>query len=283
MRIAVASDIHLEFEDLIIENTESSDVLVLAGDILIAEDLHNHPAPSQPYTEDKLKQLGKRQLKAQQYRDFIERCSLQFPHVVIIAGNHEFYHGRWNSSIDHLYEEYSKYHNVHFLEDDKFVLDDVVFVGGTLWTNMNKGDPLVLHNMKNVMNDFNLIRDDSRGYTKLRPANALARHRRTLNYFQNQIANHQDKKIVIVSHMAPSFLSIHPRYHGSNDNDAYYSDLSDFILDHPQINLWCHGHVHHHVDYKIGETRVLCHPRGYVGYERGSQEDDPYYATIVEI
>jgi hypothetical protein len=27
--------------------------------------------------------------------------------------------------------------------------------------------------------------------------------------------------------------------------------------------LWIHGHVHTAQDYRLGETRVLCNPRGY--------------------
>jgi len=50
-------------------------------------------------------------------------------------------------------------------------------------------------------------------------------------------------------------------------NGAYHSDLSEFILDHPQIKLWTHGHTHHPFDYMIGGTRIVCNPRGYDGYE----------------
>ena len=53
-------------------------------------------------------------------------------------------------------------------------------------------------------------------------------------------------------------------------NGGYASDLSDFILDHPQIKLWTHGHMHQCFDYMIGSTRVVCNPRGYEGYETDS-------------
>ena len=39
MKIALCSDLHLEFGDIILKNTENADVLILSGDILIAEDL----------------------------------------------------------------------------------------------------------------------------------------------------------------------------------------------------------------------------------------------------
>jgi hypothetical protein len=46
-------------------------------------------------------------------------------------------------------------------------------------------------------------------------------------------------------------------------NGAYHSDLTDIMLDNPHIKLWTHGHTHNAFDYMIGETRVVCNPRGY--------------------
>ena len=50
-------------------------------------------------------------------------------------------------------------------------------------------------------------------------------------------------------------------------NGGYVSDLSNLILDNPQIKYWLHGHTHQQVDYMVGETRVMCNARGYAGYE----------------
>ena len=55
-------------------------------------------------------------------------------------------------------------------------------------------------------------------------------------------------------------------------NGGYSSDLSQFILDNPQIKLWTHGHTHETFDYVIGETRIVCNPRGYIGYENRADE-----------
>lgn len=284
MKIAIASDLHLEMGDINLQNIDSADVLILAGDIMVAQDLHDHPEPQVPYPPSVISILGSRQRKAQEYRDFIKRVSFQFPHVVVIAGNHEFYHGKWLGSIDTLRAEYSKYPNIHYLERDVFSIDDVMFVGGTLWTNFNKADPITLHAVRDMMNDYRMIRHDGLGYTKLRPAHALGRFRETFEYFKLMVGDNKDKKIVVVSHMAPSFLSVHEMYkHEHVMNGAYYSDLSEFILDNPQIKLWTHGHMHNFSDYQIGDTRVVCNPRGYVGHDRPSQDVDPYYPFTVEV
>ena len=282
MKIALCSDLHLEFGDINLKNEENADVLILSGDILIAQDLHDHPHMDyDPYTSGALADLGRRQQTALRFRDFIKRCSFQFPHVVYVAGNHEFYHGKFIGSLQDLRDECSKYSNVYFMEDDMRTINDVTFIGSTLWTDMNKGDPLTLHAVADMMNDYRIIRHDGHGYSKLRPAHTADRHRKSLGYIRTIIEGQFDEKFVVVGHMAPSKLSVHPRY--QNDtlmNGAYASDLSEFIMDHPQIKLWTHGHTHHKFDYMIGSTRIVCNPRGYVGYEDSADFFELQYLEV---
>ena len=40
MKIAICSDLHLEFGPISLENTENAEVLILSGDILVAADLN---------------------------------------------------------------------------------------------------------------------------------------------------------------------------------------------------------------------------------------------------
>lgn len=281
MKIALCSDLHLEFGDIYLPNKENADVLILSGDIMIAQDLHDHPEPDIPHTPEILKILGSRQLKAQLYRDFLKRCSSEFPHVIYLAGNHEFYNGKWPMGVQYLRDECSKFKNIHYLEMDSVEIDEVTFVGGTLWTDMNRGDPLTLHAIKDLMNDFQIIRNSDKGFRALSPDDVAERHRHTVQYIKNVIAEKHDKKFVVVGHHAPSKLSTHPWY--ANDqlmNGAYSSDLSEFIMDHPQIKLWTHGHTHHNFDYMIGDTRIVCNPRGYAKYEIRSENFEIKYLEI---
>lgn len=270
MKIKVVSDLHLEFSDVNIKNEHDYDVLILSGDIMVAQDLHDHPKIGITEVGD-IENMGSRQRAALRFRDFLSRCSFQFPHVVYVAGNHEFYHGHFYKSIETLRAECARFPNIHFLERDVFVLDDVTFVGATLWTDMNKGDPLTLHCVRDMMADYKLIRDDQNGYSKLAPVSTAIRHKKSLGYIETVIAEQPDKKFVVCTHHSPSFQSSHPKY--ANDalmNGAYHSSLEDFILDHPQIKLWTHGHTHDCFDYMIGDTRIVCNPRGYEGYEQPS-------------
>ena len=271
MKLALASDLHLEFGDINLTNDENADVLILSGDIMIAQDLHDHPEPANTSDQAAIANgtgLGRRQQNAQIFRDFLKRVSFQFPHVVYIAGNHEFYHGKFPGSLQVLRNECSKFPNVYFMENDCKTIDSVTFIGCTLWTDMNKCDPLTLHAITDMMNDYRIIRNDEKGYTRLRPAQTAWAHARSVEYIRTIIEGKFDEKFVVVGHMAPSMQSIHQMF--KNDftmNGAYASDLSDFILDHPQIKIWTHGHTHFNFDYMIGTTRVACNPRGYIGYE----------------
>lgn len=268
MKIAVCSDLHLEFQDIELFNTEGAEVLILAGDIMIADSLHNHQPPTVTSPYEPYKQLGHNALMAQRYRCFLERCSKEFPHVIYIAGNHEFYHGKWKGGLDDLRKECDRFPNVYFLERDLKEIGDVTFVGATLWTDCNKGDPLTLHSLGDMMNDYRVIRNDEKGYTKLRPAHSMWRHQQTIGYFKHVIDDRKDKPIVVVGHHSPSFQSCAEQYKADTlMNGGYHSDLSEFILDRPQVKLWIHGHTHDPFDYTIGETRIVCNPRGYGGWD----------------
>ena len=267
MKIKLVSDLHLEFSDINIQNTDNCDVLILGGDICVAQDLHDHPELVNSSDQAAIAAgtgLGRRQQSAQRYRDFFKRCSFQFPHVIYVMGNHEFYNGKFFAGIDYMREELAKYPNIYMLEQDTKVIDDVTFVGATLWTDMNKGDPLTMHAIEGMMNDFRIIRNDKRNYAPMSARDVADRHARTLAYFRSILAEQHDRKFVVVGHHSPSFQSVHEQYaHETLMNGGYHSDLSEFILDHPQIKLWTHGHTHYPFDYVIGETRIVCNPRGY--------------------
>jgi hypothetical protein len=100
------------------------------------------------------------------------------------------------------------------------------------------------------------------------PDDVVTEHGAFLLTLKDQLEIHHDQKFVVVGHHAPSKQSTHPRYADETIiNGAYSSDLTEFILDHPQIALWTHGHTHEPFDYILGSTRIACNPRGYAGYE----------------
>jgi len=269
MKLQIVSDLHLEFSDINIKNQGDTDVLVLAGDILVAAKLFR------PNSESGYK-----------FRDFLSRVSFQFPHVVYVAGNHEFYGGgHFYGTVDTLRHWCSaNYGNVYFLEDETKIIDDVMFVGSTLWTDMNRGDPITLFHVKEAMNDYRAIKNDRRGYTPINPQDTVERHIRSKQYIETVVSNADpDQKIVVVGHHTPSQQSIAEHYRAEYYmNGAYHNRLDEYIMDNPKIKMWIHGHTHVAFDYMIGDTRVVCNPRGYDSYN-GSENTgwDPQKVFLV--
>jgi len=281
MKIAVASDVHLEFGDLEINNDDKADVLVLSGDILVAKDI----AQRDPYGV-----MGP-EYRSNRYHDFLQRCSALFPHVIYVMGNHEHYNGDFANTEKHLKDVLGYLKNVYVLEKEIKVIDDVTFIGGTLWTDMNNGDSLTLYHMKAMMNDFQCVENSNRVVhyktyeqingvdnrekpifktrtAKFQPEDAFEEHAKMKGYISQIVEGKPDQKFVVCGHHSPSKKSTHPRYaHDTIMNGGYSSDMDEFITDHPQIKLWTHGHTHHVFDYMVGETRVVCNPRGYINYE----------------
>lgn len=274
MKITLVSDLHLEFGDCELVNSQNADVLILGGDIMIAQDLHDHPESTSDLVNIIVKNqqgLGRRHESSNLFRNFLKRVSKEFPHVIYIAGNHEFYHGKYPETYDYLREEVAKYSNIYFLEQEIKEIDEITFIGGTLWTDMNKRDPVTINACASMMNDYRTIRMPGKGYAKLRPEVTIRQHDQTVKFIKSVVEGNRDKKYVVVGHHAPSKISCKPRYQKDHLlNGAYSSDLSELILNNPQIKLWTHGHTHDKFDYMIGETRIVCNPRGYIGYE-----DDP--------
>lgn len=258
MRVAVASDLHLEFGSLELKNDVGADVLVLSGDVMVAEDIRKPCLDTSAH----------RYIMSTIYKDFFDSVCYEFKNVIYVAGNHEFYGGKFFQTVDVLRKYAEDYPNLHYLENDTVRIDDVTFVGGTLWTNMNNHDALTMYHVQAMMNDYRDIVNDQKGYTKLRPVHTVERHCKTLQYFRTVLQERHDEKFVVCSHHGPTFQSIDDYYRNDTImNGAYCSDLSEFILDHPQIKLWTHGHIHDDKNYKVGDTTVLCNPRGYKGYE----------------
>jgi len=247
MRISIASDVHLEFGGWRVHNPSKSDLLILAGDILVAHHL----------TSQKDHKAKKAAI------EFLDSVKGEFDHVIAIMGNHELYNGDFATTPNILRDEYSK-RGIVFLDNEVTTINDVKFIGGTMWTSCNNRDPIAMIHIKMGMNDFQYIRKNGKLFTTTDACDEF-------DAFVKLVKAENDptqKKTVVISHHAPSRRSIHEKYlsMGGDINYGYYSDLDNFIAD-SKIDLWVHGHTHDPSDYHLGDTRVVCNPRGYVGHE----------------
>lgn len=267
MKINVISDLHLDFADLTLPG---GDVLILSGDVCEARHLKRDM-----YNKDMvLFEHEDRLQRPDRYYRFLEEECGKYREVVMVMGNHEHYGFNYQKTYAHIAENLPA--NVTLLENQTHTIDDVVFVGATLWTDMNKMDDLTMFHMKSMMNDYRqvtMFNEVKNVYHRLTPEKTVEDHYRSRQFIAETVENKFDQKFVVVTHHAPSKASTKPQY--INDtmmNGAYSSDLSEFILENPQIKLWTHGHTHDVFDYMIGSTRIVCNPRGYHNYEERAHQ-----------
>lgn len=236
MKVNYMSDIHTEFwqKEKDYYHPGTGEVLVLAGDIGVADDLMD---------EDSM------------FHRFLNDCVVGYDKVFMVLGNHSHYNYDFTLTLqthrDFLPE------GITLLENQSELYNGVHFVGATLWTDFKNGDRVEMIAAQQVMNDYRIIRHGDR---TLQPADTLHEHDETITWF-NQCLPMLRGKVVMITHHCPSYYSLSGRY-GNSMSGAYATDLTRMIHEYAP-HAWLHGHVHESNDYMIGTTKVLSNPRGY--------------------
>ena len=234
MKLHILGDLHLEFAEFDVPKTDAN-VVIISGDLNVGE-----------------RGLG---WALENFRN---------QEVIYVIGNHEYYRGAIPKLTDKLRKN-SEGTNIHILENDEIIIGDVLFLGCTLWSDfqlLNNLDIAVIAALQ-MMNDYSLIRLSSK-YRKIRPSDTAIWHRNSRKWLAGKLKNREEtkKKTVVITHHAPSILSVPLRFKNDQLSAAFASEMSGFLTE-MGINLWVHGHIHDSSDYHIGKTRVLCNPRGY--------------------
>ena len=255
MKINIVSDLHLECEP---QTLPGGEVLILAGDIAEYRTLKQDPT-------------------------FLDELS-KYDRVFYVMGNHEHYHHRLHKTYNDIKALLPA--NTSILENEIAEYNGVLFLGATLWTDLNQGDPVTMFSIRNFMNDYKTIQNfypKKNLYHKLTPEATLELHKQSVDYFRTVLAANPDRPVVVITHHAPSFASVNEKYlHDTTINGGYASELSELILEYPNIKLWVHGHMHDPVDYHIGSTRVVSNPRGYVPWESGNGFDANFTVEVTQ-
>ena len=227
MRINYFSDVHLEFGRL--ERPENdADLIIAAGDIGIGRQGVNW-----------LKGINKP--------------------VIYIAGNHEFYTHEYKRTLKMLRTTCAD-SNIFFLERNVLIVENIRFLGCTLWTDLLVGGEEKANELGMRLNDFRTIRFkedsfDQAIFTRL--------HRTSRLWLESELEEPFDGKTVVITHHAPLRWSWRE---GNNElkKMAYCNTLDD-LFNKYDIAAWFHGHIHSPNDYVVAGTRVLSNPRGYKG------------------
>lgn len=258
MKIRILSDLHLEFFPFSIPaaTQDKETVLVLAGDIA--------PFAARSILEP-----------------FLQGASRQFRAVCFVPGNHEYYGGVWPLSLDRV-KRWNLPDNVHILDRASVRIDDITFLGATLWTDMGAGDPILINDAPNFMADFEHIytpSSETEGLRCLTPRDTMADHQRSVAWFARELAylRRTNQKAVMITHHGLTPRSVHKRFMHNALNGAFVSDLTGFLFAH-QPTLAIHGHTHDSFDYYVEHTRVIVNPRGYTRHH--DRQENPRFAPM---
>lgn len=232
MKALILSDLHLEHgEPFIVEKIDGVELLILAGDI----GCHN------------------------EHYDFIKDCTTKYK-VLYILGNHEFF-GHSLQEVRDFWKNV-KLDNFYFLDNSSILIENTLFIGSTLWVDFNSNSSIVKTNAQKNMNDYKYILNNDKS-DKIIPDNILSEFYTSLIFLRDEIKSNNHVKKVIITHHAPSYLSVSPNYIENPIVPLYASNL-DCVVKSSNADLWIHGHMHNSSDYYIGETRVVANPRGYI-------------------
>lgn len=228
MNIQVLSDLHLDFHRdggrgfLASLDPSGVDVLVLAGDLAEVRSPVHAPA--------------------------LAVLCARYPHVVYVAGNHEYYGLKPAEVAEHRTRLSAKLPNLHWLDDSHVDLGGLTFVGATLWFPDLPGND----RYRMFLSDFSCIED-------FEPW-VYERHAATRTYLGHALR----PGAVLVTHHLPHPLSVHPKFANSALNRFFLGDIGD-VLQARRPALAIHGHTHERLEYVTGRTRIVCNPLGYPG------------------
>jgi len=253
MKIQYASDLHLEFGTnarFVLKNPliPIGDVLILVGDIacLNTDNFMTHP--------------------------FWDWASENYRQVLIVPGNHEFYHhydlkSLQDGEICQIRENVRYYYNM------VVNIDGIDIILSTLWSKILPYDSVVT---ERSVADFRRIRYDRH---KLHYQNFNAEHERCLEFIKKAVIESKAKTKIVATHHIPSFQLESPDFKYGGINGAFTVELADYI-EANTIDYWIYGHSHRNIDKVIGKTRCVTNQLGYV--EWGEYKDfkkDAYFVV----
>ena len=237
MKVKAISDLHWKGRSFDFHDMTGGDLLVLAGDIVTARHLKGD------YVD---------------LNEFIQEMHTKFEAVVVVPGNHEYYGSEFHEANDYL-REYYESRGVWYLNNNLIIIDingvERYIYGGAMWGDFMY-DPQKQEDVMAALNDYRLIKMGGRLFSSQDAIDQTEKFWRSLYDFR------EPRIDVVVSHHAPSYQSVDPRFWGSSINSGF---ASNYINKVKEVNpkLWVHGHMHNNCDYMIGDTRVVCNPRGY--------------------
>ena len=243
MLIQILSDLHVEFDrNTIPALAAGAELVILAGDLA---PVHTH----------RVGDIAKRWAGAER--------------ILYVPGNHKYYGCDIEARRGKLARQCVE-HGVTLLNRSAVTIEDVRFMGATLWTDFrlkagSLGKAWAHHEVGRSTLDFtSTIRDRNAPDGLFITQESARQHAEERTFIETELekAEAAGLRPIVITHNAPSPRCIRPWYEKSRLNPGFASNL-DALIEKYQPALWVHGHIHDAVDEWVGTTRIIANPQGY--------------------
>jgi Icc-related predicted phosphoesterase len=195
-------------------------------------------------------------------RHAIASLCAKYAEVVYVLGNHEYYDFSPGDVDDVLASIRDARPNFHWLQNEVVEIAGTRFAGTTLWFRDQPSN--LTHEY--AMNDFSLI-------LGFKPW-VYEQNEQALEFLEKEAP----RADVVVTHHMPSVQCVLSRFEGDPTNCFFLCELDD-LIQRAKPSLWIHGHTHDSIDVRVGETRVICNPLGYMPWHNQAFDEK----LIVEV
>ena len=128
----------------------------------------------------------------------------------------------------------------------------------TLWSKIS---PDKAWGIQNGLNDFHVIQS---GNSRLSTMEYNKLFDENFNFLKTAVEGNTREKCIVITHHVPTFKHYPLEYLASPINQAFATDLDEFI-ELSAIDYWIYGHHHRNLaDFTIGNTQLLTNQLGYV-------------------
>lgn len=267
MKIWIFSDIHLGLNDakqgfIPFPVVEDADLLIVAGDV--SDSIINSV-------------------------EWIKKISKKVK-TIFVPGNHEYYDLSIENTLKYI-EENRIGENYFILNNDSVIIDNVKFIGSTLWTDFkvlakDEYEKIVCQsacmNYVPDFSDFIYMHEPKNNIIPpfFRPKDAEYLHYLSKEYILNELNKDFSGKKVLITHHALHKKSIDKRFKDDLSTSAYVSDLSEIFSMENKPNLVIHGHTHTTFRYLVNDVPVICNPMGFGIFSKLDFKYDYVYKGI---
>jgi predicted phosphodiesterase len=236
MKFQLFSDIHLEFYKTFPKIERKAKNLILAGDI------------------------GR--LCDKNYKDFMEYCSKLWDNIIVVLGNHEYYHNY--KTYEELLQSYilyfSQFTNIHLLEKDKITINGFEIIGLTMWTNIAPEYENILNCVNKIKQKKIGVNNEKRtiaiGYKKLHKLHIESKKWLLENYNPN-------KNTIIITHHPLTHKNISQPIYENEPTKRKEAFATNMDIENKSRLICISGHTHFSHDFIENNIRYISNQMGY--------------------